>query len=108
MSDLNHRRMIKSILAVKILSKPEHPMKTTLTDTEEYDHYAVRPKLNKPYTIRALDACASLNIDLQKVDMLTLRRQSPWMADPEKQILTALRCIPKGAEKERIQGEMQQ
>jgi hypothetical protein len=54
------------------------------------------------------DACASLNFDLQKVDMLTLRRQSPRMTDPEKQILTSLRCLPKGTGKERIRTDMQQ
>jgi hypothetical protein len=81
--------MIKAaITAVRISSRG--PMRTTLTDTEEYDNYAVRPKLTKPYPIRALDACASLNIDLQKVDMLTLRRQSPWMTDHEEQVLTSL------------------
>jgi ribonuclease HI len=36
--------------------------------------------------------------------MLTLRRQSLWMTEPEKQI----RCLPKGAGKERIRAEMQQ
>jgi hypothetical protein len=40
--------------------------------------------------------------------MLTLRRQSPWMIDPEKQIFTSLRCLPKGARKVRIRAEMQQ
>jgi hypothetical protein len=68
----------------------------------------VRPKVTKPYPIRALDACASLNIDVPKEDMLTLRRKSPWMTDPEKQIFTSLRCLPKGAGKEWIRTEMQQ
>jgi hypothetical protein len=45
---------------------------------------------------------ASLNIDLQKEDMLTLRRQSPWMTDPEELIL------PRGAGKEWMRAEMQQ
>jgi hypothetical protein len=40
--------------------------------------------------------------------MLTLRRQSPWMTDPEKQILTSLHCLPKGAGKKKIRAEMQQ
>jgi hypothetical protein len=40
--------------------------------------------------------------------MLTLGRQSPWMTDHEKQILTSLRCLPKSAEKARIRAEMQQ
>jgi hypothetical protein len=53
MLDLNHRRMIKAaITAVRISSRPEHPIRTTLTDTEEYDNYAVRPKPTKPYPIR--------------------------------------------------------
>jgi hypothetical protein len=30
------------------------------------------------------------------------------MTDPEKQILTSLRCLPKGTGKERIRTEMQQ
>jgi hypothetical protein len=55
-----------------------------------------------------MDSYVLLNIDLQKVDMLTLRRQSPWMIDPEEQILTSLRCLPKGAGKEKIRAEMQQ
>jgi hypothetical protein len=100
MLDFNHRRMIKTATtAVRISSMPEHPMRTTLTDTEKY---AVRPKLTKPYPIRALDGCPSLNIDPQKVNVLTLKGKSPWMVDPEKQILTSLRWPSKGAEKERI------
>jgi hypothetical protein len=72
MSDFNHRKMMKAaITAVRISFRPEHPMRTTLTDTEEYDNYAARPKLTKPDSIRALDACASLNFDVQKVDMLS-------------------------------------
>jgi hypothetical protein len=31
-----------------------------------------------------MDACSSLNIYLQRVDMLTMRRQSPCMANPKK------------------------
>jgi hypothetical protein len=59
-SNLNHRRMIKAaITAIRLSSRPE------------YNNYAVRPKLTKLYPIRALDACASLNIDVQKVDLLT-------------------------------------
>jgi hypothetical protein len=79
-------------------------MRTTLTYTEEYDNYAVvRLKLTKSYPIRALDTCASLNMDLQP-----LKRQSPWMPDPGKQILTSLRCLPKGTGKESIRAEMLQ
>jgi hypothetical protein len=85
MSDLNYRRMINAaIMAVRISSVPEHSMRTTLTYTEEYDNYDVRSKLTKPNPLRALDACASLNFDLQKEDMLTLRRQSSWMTETEK------------------------
>jgi hypothetical protein len=39
---------------VRILSRPEHPMRTMLTDTKEYDDYTVRLKLTIPYPIRAL------------------------------------------------------
>jgi hypothetical protein len=85
MSDLNHRGMIKAaIMAIRISSRPEHPMRTTLTDTEAYDNYAVRPKLTKTYPLQAMDACSSLNIYLQRVDMLTKRRQSPCMTNPNK------------------------
>jgi hypothetical protein len=83
-------------------------MRTTLTDTEENDNYVVRPKLTNPYPIRALDAVALLNIDLQKVVMLTLKRQSPWMTNYKTQILATFRFLPKGTEKERIRAEMQQ
>jgi hypothetical protein len=42
MSDLNHRRMIQAAFrAVRIPSRPRHPIRKTLTDTEEYDNYAV-------------------------------------------------------------------
>jgi hypothetical protein len=44
MMALNHRRMINAAFkTVRISSRPEHPMRKTLTDTEEYDNYAVRP-----------------------------------------------------------------
>jgi hypothetical protein len=54
-----YSRMIKAAITAV--------MRTTLTYTEEYDNYAVvRPKLTKPYPIRALDTSASLNMDCKK------------------------------------------
>jgi hypothetical protein len=42
MMALNHKRMIKgAFTTVRISSRPEHPMRTTLTETEEYNNYAV-------------------------------------------------------------------
>jgi hypothetical protein len=54
---INRKPAVTAITAVRISSRPEHLMRTTLTNTEEYDNYAVRPKLTKPYPIRTLDAC---------------------------------------------------
>jgi hypothetical protein len=92
-------------MAVRMSSRPEHPMRKTLTDIDEYDNYVVRPKLTNPYPLRTLDACAStsLNIDLEKVDMLTQRPQSPWMTNPENKFLLHFSASQKVQEKKKYE-----
>jgi hypothetical protein len=66
-----HRREQSYIrTAVKVLAVQNHPIKIILEDQETYDRYAEGPRATKPFQIRALDACAKLNINLSYV-MLT-------------------------------------
>jgi hypothetical protein len=83
-------------------------MKQALEDTKTYDCYATKPNHTKPLFFRAKDACASLGIELRKIDVMVRRQQSPWMTNAGHQIITTLCTILKGAGTERIRAEKRQ
>jgi hypothetical protein len=67
----------------------------------------MKPNQTKPFSVKVIDACASLGIELQK-DVVVRIKQSPWMINTEQQIITSLRALSKGAGIERIRAEMKQ
>jgi hypothetical protein len=79
MANLSSRRALKAATtAIRIADiRLEHPMKQALDEAETYDWYATKPNHTKPFFIRAVDACASLDIELRKVDVMVRRQQSP-------------------------------
>jgi hypothetical protein len=58
--------------------------------------------------MRAIDACASLSIELRKVNTMVRRQKSAWMTNAGHKIITTLCALPKGAGTERIRAKMRQ
>jgi hypothetical protein len=79
-----------------------------LEDAETYDWYATKTIHTKPFFIRAVGACALLSIQMQKVDVMVRRQQSPWMTNTGHQIITTLCALLKGSGTESIEAEMRQ
>jgi hypothetical protein len=73
-----------------------------------YDWYAMKPNHIKPFFIRAIDTCASLSIELPKVDVMVRIQQSSWTTNAGHHIITTLCALPKGAGTKRIRAEMRQ
>jgi hypothetical protein len=70
MANLSSRRALEAATtAIRIAARLEHPMKQALEDAETYDWYITKPNQIKPFFIRVIDACASLGIELRKVDL---------------------------------------
>jgi hypothetical protein len=77
MANLSSRRALKAATtAIRIAARLELSMKQALEDAETYDWYAIKPNHTKPFFIRAIDACASLGIELREVDVMVRRQQS--------------------------------
>jgi hypothetical protein len=62
----------------------------------------------KPIFISGIDACATLGIELQKVDVMVQRQQSPLMTKAGYQIITTFWDLRMGAGAERIRAAIRQ
>jgi hypothetical protein len=93
---------------IRIVAKLKHPMKQALEDAESYDWYATKANHTKPIFISAIDAFASLGIELRKVDVMVQRQHSPWMTNAGYQIITTLCDLRKVVGTERIRAEIRQ
>jgi hypothetical protein len=45
-----------------------HPFNEWFREKEAFDNYALNMKLTKPFLIKALEACATLDVDLNMVE----------------------------------------
>jgi hypothetical protein len=57
-------------MAVKITTKPEHPINRHLKNTKAYDQYGLIPSLTTPFFVRAKETCSMLKVDLKDVDQM--------------------------------------
>jgi hypothetical protein len=62
---LAERRRRKTInTAIHVVENESHPVNEWFREKEAFDNYALNMKLTKPFFIRALEACATLDVDL--------------------------------------------
>jgi hypothetical protein len=54
-------------------------------------------KLTESFFIRALEACATLDDDLNMVEKARKEEQTPWIGDNMENIITRMMAVPKGA-----------
>jgi hypothetical protein len=93
------RREIETAnMAVKITTKPEHPINRHLKNKKAYDQYGLRPSLTTLFFVRAKETCSMLEFDLKDVDQMVHPEYTPWFTNMEVNIDTTMLALPKGIE----------
>jgi hypothetical protein len=77
-------------------------------EDEAFDYYAEKTRSTKPFFIRALKSCASLNVDLNIVEKTRRAEHSPWIGNSMNNIITRMMVVPKGAGTIRLKAELEQ
>jgi hypothetical protein len=93
--DLIERRKRKIIeMVLHVAEDAEHPMNQHLENRRAYDQYAERPKLIRPFFVRALEGCSAMEIVLIMVE----RRRTPgppfWTNMSAENIITYFMATP--------------
>jgi hypothetical protein len=57
-------------MAVKITTKPEHPINGHLKNKKAYDQYGLRPSLTTSLFVKVKETCSMLEVDLKDVDQM--------------------------------------
>jgi hypothetical protein len=60
-------------------SRSSHPVNRWFKEDESYEDYALKPKLSRPFFVRALGACSSLEVDLDMVESVRQLQHPPWI-----------------------------
>jgi hypothetical protein len=94
-------------MAVKITTKPEHPINRHLKNKKAYDQYGLRPSLTTLFFVRVKETCSMLEVDLKDVDQMIEPEYTPWITNMEVNIGTTMLALPKGSSKLRIRAELE-
>jgi hypothetical protein len=105
---LAERRKRKIInTAIHVAENSSHPVNRWFKQKEAYEDNALKPKLSRPFFVRALEACLSLEIDLDMVESARQLEHPPWIGDNMVNVTTLMTAIPKGTATARIKAEME-
>jgi hypothetical protein len=102
---LAERRRRKTInTAIQVVENESHPVNEWFREEEAFDNYALNMKLTKPFIIRALEACATLYVDmnLNMVEKARREEHPPWIGKNMVNIITRMIAVLKGAGTARI------
>jgi hypothetical protein len=70
---LAERRKRKIIITeIHVAENSSHPVNRWFKEKEAYEDYALKPKLSRPFFVRALEACSSLEVNLDMVESLNI------------------------------------
>jgi hypothetical protein len=94
--------------AIHLTENSSHPANRWFKEKEAYEDYAFKSKLSRPFFVRALEACSSLEVDLYMVESTRQLEDPPWIVDNMVNVNTKMTDIPKGTATARIKGEMEQ
>jgi hypothetical protein len=93
-------------MAVKITTKPEHPINRHLKYKKAYDQYGLRRSLSTPFFVRAKETCSMLEVDLKDVDQMVQPEYTPWIINMDVNIDTNMLALPKGSSLLRIRAKL--
>jgi hypothetical protein len=92
--DLMERRKRKIIeMALYFAEEAQHPMNQHLENRRAYDKYAERPKLTKPFFVRALEACSAMEMELSMVEGRVTPETLFWTNMSAENIITDLEVL---------------
>jgi hypothetical protein len=95
-------------MAIHVAENESDPVNKLFGEGEAFDYYAEKTRSTKPFFIRALEACASLNVYLKMVEKTRREEQPPWIRDNKNNIITRMMAVPKRAGTIRRKAELEQ
>jgi hypothetical protein len=72
------KRKIKNT-AIHVAKNSSHPVNRWFKEKEAYEIYALKPKLWRPFFVSALEACSSLEVDLDMVENARQLEHATWI-----------------------------
>jgi hypothetical protein len=93
-------------MAVKITTKPEHPINQHLNNKKAYDQYGFKPTLTTPFFVRPKETCSMLEVNLKDVDQVVQPKCTPWITNMEVNIDTTV--LPKRSSTLRTRAELEE
>jgi hypothetical protein len=94
--------------AIHVAENSSHPVNRWFKEKEAYEEYALKPKLSRPLFVRAVEACSSLEVDLDMVESAMQLEHLLWIGDNMENVNTQMTAIPKRTATARIKAEMEQ
>jgi hypothetical protein len=82
-----------------------HPVNEWFREEEAIDNYVLNMKLTKPFIIRALEACATLVVDLIMIEKARKEEHPHWIGDNMENIIKRMMAVPGTA---RLKAELEQ
>jgi hypothetical protein len=108
-STLQQRREIKTVnIAVKITTKPEHPINRNLNNKKAYDQYGVKPSPTTFFFVTAKETCSMLQVDLKDDDHMLQLEYTLWITNMEVNIDTTMLALTEGSSTLRIRAKLEE
>jgi len=80
MASLEQRReLLTTQTAIRVAANKNHPLKTSIINTAEVNKFIARPKITKPFYIRAQLSTKNLDINLDDVWEIEHQQHAPWV-----------------------------
>jgi hypothetical protein len=95
-------------MAVKITTKPEHPINRHLKNKKAYDQYGFRPSLTTIFFVRAKETCSMLEVNLKDIDQMDQPEYTSWITNMEVNIDITMLALSKGSSTLRIRAELEE
>jgi hypothetical protein len=91
LESLAERRRRKTInTAIHVVANESHPVNEWIREEEAYDNYALNMKLAKPFFKRTLEACATLDVELNMVEKARREEHLPLIGGNMENIITRM------------------
>jgi hypothetical protein len=65
--------------AIHVAENSSHPVNRWFKEKEAYEDYALKPKLSRPFFVRALEICLSLEVDLDMSENARQLEHATWI-----------------------------
>jgi hypothetical protein len=94
-SRVERRKRKMKNTAIHVAKNSSQPVNQRFKEKEAYEDYALKPKLSRPFFVRALEACSSLEVYLDMVESARQLENPPWSGANMENVNTQMTAIPK-------------